>query len=44
MDLTDAAALGRRLLDQHGLDDWTLVFDRAKRRAGVCRSSRRRSG
>jgi hypothetical protein len=44
MDLTDAAALGRRLLDQQGLDDWTLVFDRAKRRAGVCRSSRREIG
>jgi hypothetical protein len=44
MNLNDAAALGRRLLDQQGLDDWTLVFDRAKRRAGVCRSSRREIG
>ncbi len=37
MDLTEAATMGRRLLGEHGLGDWTLVFDRAKRRAGVCR-------
>jgi predicted SprT family Zn-dependent metalloprotease len=44
MDLTDAARLGRRLLDEHGLHDWTVVFDRAKRRAGVCRPGRREIG
>lgn len=44
MDLNDARLLGRRLLDQHGLTDWTLVLDRAKRRAGVCRPGRRQIG
>lgn len=37
MDLRAALALGRELLDQHGLDDWTIELDRAKTRAGVCR-------
>ena len=44
MDLNDAARLGRRLLDEHGLHDWTVVFDRAKRRAGVCRPGRKEIG
>ena len=44
MDLTEAATMGRRLLDEHGLRDWTLVFDRAKRRAGVCRPGPRQIG
>ncbi|NYD43179.1 SprT-like domain-containing protein [Nocardioides panaciterrulae] len=44
MDLTEAATMGRRLLDEHGLGDWTLVFDRAKRRAGVCRAGVRQIG
>ncbi len=44
MDLNDAAAIGRRLLDEHGLTDWALVFDRAKRRAGICRSGRKEIG
>ena len=44
MDLNEAARLGRRLLDEHGLPDWILVFDRAKRRAGVCRPARKKIG
>ncbi len=44
MDLNDAAAMGGRLLDEHGLHDWRLVFDRAKRRAGVCRWARKEIG
>ncbi|WP_193605727.1 SprT-like domain-containing protein [Nocardioides dongkuii] len=44
MQLAAAAALGRALLDEHGLQDWSLVFDRAKRRAGICRSERREIG
>jgi hypothetical protein len=35
--LDAAAALARRLMERHGLDGWTLVFDNAKTRAGVCR-------
>ena len=34
MDLSEAARLGRRLLDEHGLHDWTIAFDQALRRAG----------
>ncbi len=37
VDLDDARDLGRTLLRQHGLGEWSLVFDRAKRRAGSCR-------
>ncbi|WP_028637467.1 SprT-like domain-containing protein [Nocardioides sp. URHA0032] len=44
MELTAAAQLGRALLDEHGLQDWRLAFDRAKRRAGVCRSDRKEIG
>lgn len=36
--------MGRRLMDEHGLEDWQLVFDRAKKRAGICRSSERTIG
>ena len=44
MDLSEAGRLGRRLLDEHGLHDWTIAFDRAKRRAGVCRPGAREIG
>ncbi|HEU5038881.1 MAG TPA: SprT-like domain-containing protein [Nocardioides sp.] len=44
MDLDDAARLGRRLIAEHGLHDWTLVFDRAKVRAGICRFGTRQIG
>ena len=37
MDLGDAYRMGTELLWHHGLDGWTLAFDGAKRRAGVCR-------
>lgn len=37
MDLRDAYALAEHLLEVHGLDDWTVVYDTAKSRAGVCR-------
>ena len=29
MEVTRALSLGRRLLREHGLDDWTIVADRA---------------
>lgn len=44
MDLEAARRLGRELLDEHGLGDWTLVLDRAKQRAGVCRHHVRQIG
>lgn len=44
MEVTRALGLGRRLLREHGLDDWTIVADRAKTRAGVCRFGRRQIG
>lgn len=37
MDLPAARKLARTLMDQHGLADWQFVFDRARRRFGVCR-------
>ncbi|WP_139981520.1 SprT-like domain-containing protein [Nocardioides litoris] len=37
MDLRDAFALAEDLLAHHGLDDWTVAYDGAKRRAGICR-------
>ena len=44
MDLDEAARLGRRLIAEHGLHDWTLVFDRAKQRAGICRYGTKQIG
>jgi predicted SprT family Zn-dependent metalloprotease len=46
MDLRDAFALAEDLLDHHGLTDagWSLTYDSAKRRAGVCRFDRREIG
>lgn len=37
MEITAALTLGRRLLREHGLGDWSIRTDRAKTRAGVCR-------
>ena len=37
MDVTGARALARGLMDEHGLHQWSLTFDSAKRRAGLCR-------
>ena len=44
MERDQAARLGRELLDEHGLADWRIVLDRAKRRAGICRYARREIG
>lgn len=44
MDLDDARGMARALMDAHGLADWSLVLDRAKRRAGVCRYTERTIG
>jgi predicted SprT family Zn-dependent metalloprotease len=39
---TDATRdLARRLMDEHGLKDWTLAFDRAQQRAGLCKRKQR---
>jgi len=37
MDLADAYRLATGLVAEHGLDGWSVTFDTAKRRAGVCR-------
>ena len=37
MDLRDAFAMAEYLLEVHGLDDWEVAYDNAKRRAGICR-------
>lgn len=44
MDVQHALAMGRRLLRDHDLDGWTVVADRAKTRAGVCRFAKRQIG
>ncbi|WP_240917889.1 SprT family zinc-dependent metalloprotease [Phycicoccus sp. HDW14] len=44
MEVQQALAMGRRLLREHGLDGWSIVADRAKTRAGVCRFGRRQIG
>ena len=44
MDLSDAHTMGSALMARHGLVGWRLVFDNAKRRAGVCRSTGRTIG
>jgi len=41
MDLGAARRLGWALLEEHGLREWSLTFDQAKRRAGVCRYASR---
>lgn len=41
MRLDEVEALARRLMDRHGLDEWTVQFDGAKARAGICRFDRR---
>ncbi len=44
MEVQHAIAMGRRLVREHGLDGWSVVVDRAKTRAGVCRFARRQIG
>jgi len=41
MDLGAAHEMGTELLARHGLVGWTVTFDDAKRRAGVCRYGER---
>jgi predicted SprT family Zn-dependent metalloprotease len=41
---SEARALATRLMREHGLPDWRLVFDNARTRAGVCRAGRREIG
>jgi hypothetical protein len=41
MDLSAARSLAVSLMAEHGLVGWRLQFDRAKRRAGICRYSDR---
>jgi predicted SprT family Zn-dependent metalloprotease len=36
VDLRDAFAMAEYLLEVHGLDDWDVSYDNAKRRAGIC--------
>ena len=44
MDLRDAFAMAEHLLEAHGLDDWEVAYDNAKRRAGICKFSQRTLG
>lgn len=44
MDIGEAREMARALMDEHGLEDWALVLDRAKQRAGVCRYTDRAIG
>ena len=37
VDLRDAFAMAEYLLEVHGLDDWEVSYDNAKRRAGICK-------
>jgi predicted SprT family Zn-dependent metalloprotease len=41
MDLREAQTLAQRLMNEHGLGEWTFKFDRARRRFGSCRASRK---
>jgi predicted SprT family Zn-dependent metalloprotease len=41
VELKQAYDLARSLLSEYGLGDWSVEFDRAKRRAGVCRHGTR---
>ena len=44
MDLRDAFALAEGLLSEHGLGEWSVVYDSAKSRAGICRYAARQIG
>lgn len=44
MEVQQALAMGRRLVREHGLDGWSIIADRAKTRAGVCRFHARQIG
>jgi predicted SprT family Zn-dependent metalloprotease len=44
LELTAARHLASGLIARHGLRGWTVVFDHAKTRAGVCRFDRKEIG
>jgi len=44
VDLRDAYAMAEYLLEVHGLDDWEVAYDNAKRRAGICKFAERTLG
>lgn len=44
MELNEARTLATRLMRQHELTGWQMVFDNARTRAGVCRADRRQIG
>jgi predicted SprT family Zn-dependent metalloprotease len=44
VDLRDAFAMAEYLLEVHGLDDWEVSYDNAKRRAGICHFADRTLG
>lgn len=44
MDPADAFAMAEHLLERHGLHDWHVEFDNAKRRAGICRPATKTLG
>jgi len=44
MDTNAAHEIANELVQRHGLAGWTVEFDRAKRRAGVCQHGRQQIG
>ena len=44
VDLGDAFAMAEYLLEVHGLEDWEVSYDNAKRRAGICKFGERTLG
>jgi predicted SprT family Zn-dependent metalloprotease len=44
VDLRDAFAMAEYLLEVHGLEDWEVVYDNAKLRAGICKYAERTIG
>ena len=44
MDTNAAHKIADELVQRHGLAGWTVVFDRATRRAGVCQHGRQQIG
>lgn len=44
MEIKNARALARDLMDFHGLGSWTLRFTDAKRRAGYCNATKKEIG
>lgn len=42
MNLQKARGIARALMNEHGLEDWGLEFDTAKRRFGACHYTKRK--